>query len=103
WQRDRMRNFVRSGFWMSSVALAVVTSFAFSSMLPLVLWCGLLVLLSLRSAWEARLKCSNRFTLLLYGLHSHFQHIPISMGQLQDELSQRLGKRRALIEYKDSA
>jgi hypothetical protein len=61
----------------------------------------LLLLLSLRSAWMARWKRSTPETLLLYGIHSHLQQIPIFMGQLQYELSKMRRKTQKLIEYKE--
>ncbi len=62
---------------------------------------GLVVLgLIVRTAWKARWKTSDGIALALYGAHSHFQQIPIYLGQLQFRRSQRTGKRTALVEYK---
>jgi hypothetical protein len=85
--------------WVLSLAAAVVASFWFGP-IPLLLWFTLLLLLSLHSAWKARWKQASRWSLALYGVHSHFQQVPILVGQLQYELSKRQGKRQKLIEYK---
>lgn len=61
---------------------------------------GALLLLTLRSAFKARWKSDNRFSLLCYGVHSHLQQLPIFLGQAAfwwDQVRQRW---RGLIEYK---
>jgi hypothetical protein len=70
------------------------------SFIPLGIWLVLLLLLSLRSAWKSRWKSREVGTLLLYGIHSHLQQIPICAGQITYVLDQKRGKKRALIEYK---
>ncbi|HZD50094.1 MAG TPA: glycosyltransferase family 2 protein, partial [Silvibacterium sp.] len=103
WEADRKRNLVRGGFWAASLIIAVVTSLVLLTPLPLALWAALFVALSLRSAWKARWKSRNVATLLLFGVHSHLQQIPVCIGQLQHALDQKRGSRRALIEYKESS
>jgi hypothetical protein len=61
---------------------------------------ALFLLLALRTAWKARWKSSDRFALLLYGVHSHLQQIPIFVGQMQFWLNRGRGKRTSLVEYK---
>ena len=53
-----------------------------------------------RSAWKARWKTNDRLALLLYGVHSHLQQVPIYVGQLQYKWNRRKGKRSLLVEYK---
>jgi glycosyltransferase involved in cell wall biosynthesis len=101
WNSERSRNLVRGGWWMVSFAAAIIASFRFG-LLPIALWISLLLLLSLRSAWKARWKTENKFTLLIYGIHSQLQQFPICVGQLKYELDKRLSKRSRLIEYKTS-
>jgi cellulose synthase/poly-beta-1,6-N-acetylglucosamine synthase-like glycosyltransferase len=60
------------------------------------------VALALRTAWNARWKSDNWFTLLVYGVHSHFQQLPIFVGQMMFARSQRRGKRIGIVEYKRS-
>jgi glycosyltransferase involved in cell wall biosynthesis len=101
WQAERVSNLIRGAFWMISPLLAIALSIIFHSVLPIVIWCGVLLLLSLRSAWGARWKSHDATALLLYGIHSHFQQIPICIGQLQFERGLRQGRRKGLIEYKN--
>jgi GT2 family glycosyltransferase len=100
WAPERRRNFVRGGSWAGSLALAVVGSAALRSVLPLVGWMALLLLMAARTAWLARWKSRSVGTLLLYGIHSHLQQVPILVGQLQYARDVRRGERRKLIEYK---
>lgn len=102
WQRERRANFIRGGFWvLSFAAAAAVLGLGW---LPLLGWLLLLLALSLRSAWKVRWKAPGRAGLLfLYGLHSHLQQVPILVGQLQFEWNRFRGRRRSLIEYKESS
>jgi glycosyltransferase involved in cell wall biosynthesis len=99
WDLDRRRNIMRGSFWTLSFVAAIAASVRFG-LVPIALWLGLLLLLSLRSAWKARWKTGNQITLLLFGIHSQLQQIPIGVGQLQYELGKRRGRAKALIEYK---
>lgn len=60
-------------------------------------------LLLVRTARRCRFKHPSFAVRLLYAVHSHFQQIPIAFGQWSFFRSRRLGRRRALIEYKESA
>ena len=56
--------------------------------------------LVLRSAYKARWKNAPVFTLILYGLHSHFQQIPIACGQISYWYHRFRNQQQSLIEYK---
>jgi glycosyltransferase involved in cell wall biosynthesis len=101
WEVDRRRNLIRGTFWILSLIIVIAAS-AWFRLVPFALWFAFLLLLSLRSAWKARWKTRNRMTLLLFGIHSHLQQVPICIGQLQYELSKRRGKAKPLIEYKET-
>jgi glycosyltransferase involved in cell wall biosynthesis len=103
WQSERKRNLRRGGFWLLSFLAAIISVFLLRSIVPAMLWIALLLLLSIRSAWNARWKSSNLGTLLLYGIHSQLQQVPIFIGQLQFDLDRSRGKQRKLIEYKGSS
>jgi glycosyltransferase involved in cell wall biosynthesis len=103
WQAERKGNLRRGGFWLISFFLAVVATILLRSFLPALAWISLLLLLSLRSAWNARWKSRNVATLLAYGVHSQLQQIPIFLGQLQFDRDRRRGRQRKLIEYKGSS
>jgi len=100
WTSDRRRNLILGSFWLISLAVAIA-AMAFFGLVPVALWLSLLLLLSLRSAWKARWKRSTPGILLLYGIHSHLQQIPIFIGQLQYELSSKRRETQKLIEYKE--
>jgi len=103
WDAERKRNLIRGGFWMGSFILAAVTSALRLTILPLLIWIALLLVMSVRSAWKSRWKSQHLPALLLYGIHSHLQQIPICVGQITYSLDQRRGNRRTLIEYKEPA
>ena len=100
WSADRRRNLVRGCFWMISLAIAIAASFRFR-VLPLALWLALFCIMSIRSSWKARWKSKRISTLILYGVHSQLQQIPVLVGQLQYELTKRSKHPRKLIEYKE--
>jgi glycosyltransferase involved in cell wall biosynthesis len=100
WTSDRRRNLMRGSCWIVSLVAAIAAS-VFFGVLPIVLWFGMLLVLSVRSAWKARWKRAVPGVLLLYGLHSHLQQVPIFVGQLQYELSKRRKRAQKLIEYKE--
>ena len=103
WDAERKRNLLRGGFWMGSFAVALIASVLVFSFIPFLIWLALLLILSLRSAWKSRWKSQHLPALLLYGIHSHLQQIPICVGQITYSLDQRRGNRRTLIEYKEPA
>ncbi len=103
WDAERKRNLIRGGFWMSSFVLAATISALRLTILPLLIWLALLLVMSVRSAWKSRWKSQHLPALLLYGIHSHLQQIPICVGQITYSLDQRRGNRRTLIEYKEPA
>lgn len=99
WTSERRGNFIRGSFWLISLVVAGLLSIRFEY-LPLALWLALLLLLAARSAWKVRWKETNPWILLLFGIHSHLQQLPILVGQLQYEIRKRRGSARELIEYK---
>ena len=100
WLTDARRNRNRALMLLALPLLGLVLSLAFRSGWPLLLAAALLALLAARTAWKARWKTPDFLALGLYGIHSHFQQIPIYLGQLHFRRSQRTGKRIALVEYK---
>ena len=55
----------------------MILSIVLASAWPMIVWITLFFALVLRSAWQYRWKPATRDTLLLYGVHSHLQQIPI--------------------------
>jgi glycosyltransferase involved in cell wall biosynthesis len=101
WLANARRAVVLGCFWGFSLVAALVASLRFSY-LPMTIWLCLALVACFRSAWRARWKSDNPMTLLLYGVHSHLQHLPILIGQLQYVVDKRRGIHRDLIEYKQS-
>ncbi|AAU92280.1 glycosyltransferase [Methylococcus capsulatus] len=100
WLADARRNLLRGGFLSLLFAAGVVGLAIAKSMLPPVLALAFFLALALRSAWKARWKGGGLWTLLLYGIHSHLQQIPILAGQIACRLDRLRHHRRFLIEYK---
>jgi glycosyltransferase involved in cell wall biosynthesis len=102
WLRESNRNLLSGGFWIGWLPVSLMVGALRS--LWIIPWLALLPLLSARSAWKARYKAPGQtMLLLLYGLHSHVQQIPILVGQLKYRLGRRSGEQRKQIEYKQGA
>jgi glycosyltransferase involved in cell wall biosynthesis len=99
WLDEVRRNRVRGLFWLLSPFVALVLSVVLLSLWPAVIWLLLLMAFAGRTAWLNRWKPASASTLLLYGIHSHLQQVPILFGQLQFSRN----RDKALIEYKDVA
>jgi cellulose synthase/poly-beta-1,6-N-acetylglucosamine synthase-like glycosyltransferase len=97
WSAETRRNRIRGLFWLLTPLLALVASIVLLSPWPVTIWMLLLLALAARTAWQCRWKRAPWSTLLLYGLHSHLQQIPIFFGQVQFLLN----RNKALMEYKD--
>ena len=103
WEEDARRN-RRSATMLLAIATAgVAGSVALLSLVPGLLALAVLGLLILRTALKARWKSASFSTLLLYGVHSHLQQLPILLGQMQYRSDRKAGKARGLIEYKGAA
>lgn len=100
WEQEAKRNLFHASVLFAVALFGIVVSLALSSMIPALLSLGFFIAISIRSAWKCRWKSQSPFTLFLYGVHSHFQQIPIAFGQLSYYYLRWQGKRRGLIEYK---
>ena len=100
WLGDAERNRTRALVLMGMVTAGVMGALVLRSVWPGVLTIFLLAALALRTAWKSRWKTRDVFALVLYGVHSHFQQVPIFVGQMQFRRNRRRGVRRGLVEYK---
>ena len=100
WVDEARRNIVRGVAMVVAPAAGLAISLAAASVVPALLAAGIFGMLAVRTACRARWKCAQWSTLLLYGIHSHVQQIPILWGQLKFHMDRRKGRRRQLIEYK---
>jgi glycosyltransferase involved in cell wall biosynthesis len=99
WSSEQKANILRGSFWALSFTAASITIVRFG-FVPFACWLGLLLLLSSRSGWRARWKSESLLTLLLYGIHSQVQQVPIFIGQLTYAFEKSRSNRSRLIEYK---
>jgi glycosyltransferase involved in cell wall biosynthesis len=99
WSSEKRANVLRCSCWVITFAAAGIASIRFGA-IPFVFWFTLLLVLSLRSAWRARWKSDDLMTLLLFGIHSQLQQIPIFIGQLKYAFDRNRRSRSGLIEYK---
>jgi cellulose synthase/poly-beta-1,6-N-acetylglucosamine synthase-like glycosyltransferase len=98
WLRESNKNYRSAAFWL--LWFLVASLLVLCRSMWAIPWLAVLPLLAARSAWKNRWKIAGRpGLLLLYGLHSHAQQIPVCVGQLR----YLLNRRSALIEYKESA
>lgn len=102
WSAESQNNARRAGVLLTLLLGAPMVSVLSGRVWPAGLAALVLAALALRSAWKARWKSGDRGLLLLYGIHSHLQQIPIFAGQVQFWINRRRGLRAALVEYKRS-
>jgi len=100
WSAEVRRNRVRAVALCGLVVVGVAGSIALRSAWPVGVVVGGLLALAVRTAWKARWKSRDPLTLLLYGVHSHLQQVPIYLGQMRYGWNKRKGLRAGLVEYK---
>ena len=101
WQREARRNRIHALVLIGAVLGSLGIAVLFDAVWPLLFPFGFIAALALRSACKNCWKSPNDpATLLLYGLHSHVQQIPIFAGQLANDWDSWRKRRRLLIEYK---
>ena len=101
WLRESQRNRVNALVLLALPAGVAALAVALSSGWPLLLAPAALMALAVRTAGKVAWKAGDdKTTLLLYGLHSHIQQVPIFFGQLAWKRDLRLRQKRLLIEYK---
>jgi cellulose synthase/poly-beta-1,6-N-acetylglucosamine synthase-like glycosyltransferase len=101
WVREAEANRRRALFLIGLPAVALAGAVLWGSVLPLLAVAAFFAALALRSAWKARWKKpGDMVALLLYGVNSHLQQVPIYIGQLQYRWNRRKGRRAMLMEYK---
>ncbi len=101
WIRESRSNRFRAWVLAVTTVSANVATLLLASAWPLAVWSAMLCMLVARTAWKARWKTKNWNLLLLYGCHSHIQHIPMYLGQLEYRLNRQRGRRSGLFEYKE--
>jgi cellulose synthase/poly-beta-1,6-N-acetylglucosamine synthase-like glycosyltransferase len=97
WSVEARHNRMRGLFWLLSPLLSLAASVVLLSPLPFAIWLLLVFALAARTARQNLWKQAPWTTLILYGLHSHLQQVPILFGQIQFMFN----RNKALMEYKD--
>ncbi len=100
WLKDARRNRTLALVLLAAIPVAGIVCLMLGMWWPVWALDAMFLLLVVRTAWKARWKSRDRTTLLLYGIHSQLQQIPIFVGQMQFFLNRRRGKRAGLVEYK---
>jgi cellulose synthase/poly-beta-1,6-N-acetylglucosamine synthase-like glycosyltransferase len=103
WRPEVKRNLKRGVALLGLLGVALLGSMVLYSLLPLAGAACITAGLVIRTALKSRWKSPSLSTCLLYGIHSHLQQIPILFGQLSYRRDRRAGRRRKLIEYKESS
>ena len=99
WQAESRANVRRAVLWLVVVLLSSSAATLTPSFWPLLAALAMISAASARSAWRARWKSDDAWSLLCYGFHSHLQQIPIFTGQCACWWDQTRSRRRELIEY----
>jgi cellulose synthase/poly-beta-1,6-N-acetylglucosamine synthase-like glycosyltransferase len=100
WTTETRRNLQRGALLLLLFAASIVASIWLRNAWPFLSLMLLILLVSVRSAYKARSRSGSWLTLLLFGLHSHLQEIPIFLGQLRYRLAKASSRKVTLIEYK---
>jgi len=100
WQRECRRNLLHVAVLLSLFVATVIFAGLLNNGWPFAGLVGIYSALVIRSAYKARWKSNQRLTLLLYGIHSHLQQLPIALGQLSYWLNRLQKRQQRLIEYK---
>jgi glycosyltransferase involved in cell wall biosynthesis len=100
WLAESRDNRVRAMVLLGLPVAGLVMSVGLRSIWPIGMVAGALAALALRTAWKAQWKTKDWVALLLYGVHSHLQQVPIFAGQVGFWRDERRGRRAMLVEYK---
>lgn len=100
WLAESRKNVLNGSLYLVGLLVSIALSLVFHSWVVLALF-GLGVGLRIvRSAYKFRRKSGSLSVLVLYGLHSHMQQVPILLGQLKFWMSSGRKWRSDLVGYK---
>jgi len=100
WLSECKRNAIHTSVLLLMAFGSIFLSVLLGNILPLIGLVFAYLFLIVRSAYKARWKSKEPITLFLYGIHSHLQQIPISIGQLGYWYNRLRNRQQGLIEYK---
>lgn len=102
WQAQSRRNLIQAPAYLLASGGAIGISLASHSLIPIAALALIAAAIVVRTALRAAPKIGDRYTLLLYALHSHVQQFPLLAGQIHFYLMNRRNVSQQLIEYKDT-
>jgi glycosyltransferase involved in cell wall biosynthesis len=103
WTKESRANLLRGSLYILLLAAICAAAFALRSWIPVLAGVVIGAALTIRTALRWRWKNVSPKTLLLFGIHSHVQHVPILQGQILYLWRRWRGQGRLLIEYKKSS
>ena len=101
WSHASRHNALRGSLYLAAPVVAFAAGLLAHSWVPLAVLLAGAIGLVLRTALRARRGQASLSTRILFGIHSHVQHVPIFLGQTRQWLNARQGRKSALIEYKN--
>jgi cellulose synthase/poly-beta-1,6-N-acetylglucosamine synthase-like glycosyltransferase len=102
WRAEVKRNRINGVVILLLIMGSLVLGAMRRSAIPIMVAISIFIALAVRTAVRNRWKGADSVTLFLYGLHSHFQQIPILLGQIKYHWQRWRGVSSELIEYKTS-
>jgi cellulose synthase/poly-beta-1,6-N-acetylglucosamine synthase-like glycosyltransferase len=100
WLGESRRNIINGSLYSIGLVAALAATAIMHSWLYIGAFLAILVVLVLRTAVKFRWKSQSRWELVLFGVHSHVQHIPILFGQIKYWIHTKGKSPADLIEYK---
>ena len=100
WLDASRRNVSRGLFWIGAPLASVCFSLLLRSAAPMACFIFVTAAFVGRTAWNAGGRTPKLGLRLAYGVHSHFEQIPILLGQLLFWRKRQQGLTGTLIEYK---
>jgi glycosyltransferase involved in cell wall biosynthesis len=101
WSSESRANLLRGSLYLALSAGICAVSIYLHSFIPLLAGLTGLAMLSIRTALSCRWKGVSWDTLLLFGIHSHLQQVPILQGQILFLFGRWRKQGSGLIEYKN--
>jgi hypothetical protein len=97
WRRTLRRNFTHGAI----AAAAVIASVVLGSIIPFVVWLGLITLAVGRNAWRHRRRVGSLRGAMLYAIHIYLSKLPTLIGHVDYFVRRWTGAgRRRVIEYR---
>ncbi len=100
WLAESRRNIMNAFLYCGGLFVALCLTAILHSWLYIPAFLVIVSIRMIRTATTFRWKSSSPWTLMLFGVHSHIQQIPILVGQVRYWMHARRKSRSELIEYK---